>query len=183
MKKLIYIPVVLLFLMGCTAPGRLTKKFSERPIVVTTQFRGESYANVPAEIPRRYTVMKYNLWDQLRAYRMESDTLPSVPDEAGIRLSLVKNDFLKVAAYREQQLIARFDIPVRKKGKYLILKKRRKMIPLPIIYFDIEEDITILAPLENSRIGFHSYSDHSLWILFFGASNTGHSIEEYERKY
>ena len=33
----------------------------------------------------------------------------------------------------------------------------------------------------NNRLGIMNYNDNTLWILFFGASNTGRTIEEYER--
>lgn len=182
MRKLKYILSVALFaLASCTAPRKLAKGFTEKPIQVSTAFKGESYANNPSEIPRRYTVKAYTLWDQLSFYNMEPDTASEIPEEASIRLSWVENDLLQVRAYQEEKLIASFDISVRKKGKYLILKKKRKMIPIPIIYFEIKEDITILAPLEKNRIGFYSYSDETLAILFFGASKTSRSISEYEQ--
>lgn len=171
----------LIALMGCTAPRRLTKKFSEKPAAVTERFRGESYANAPADHSRRYTVARYKLWDVLAWYRQENDTLATVPEQAIVRLSLTESDMLEVSAYQEGRFVAGFAIPVRKRGKYLVLKKERRVIPIPIIYFRVDEKMTILSPLENNRIGFHSFSDDTLWILFFGASNTRRSIEEYER--
>ncbi|WP_229738813.1 hypothetical protein [Parapedobacter pyrenivorans] len=166
---------------SCTSTRKLSKKFSEQPAVIKAQLSGTAYSNRPEELKTRYTIAHNSLWDKLAAYRLEKDTLPPVSGEAIIRLSLVTDTRLNVEAYQQQQLIAGFAIPVRKRGKYLILEKKRTMIPIPVIYFDVKEAITILAPLKNNRIGIHRYSDHTLWILFFGASNTGRSIEEYSQ--
>jgi len=166
---------------SCTSTRKLSKKFSKQPAVITAQFSGVGYSNTPAEITERYTVVRSRLWDRLAAHRPEKDTLPPVRDEAIIRLALATESLLNVEAYQQQQRIAGFNVPVRKRGKYLILEKKRKMIPIPVIYFDVKEAITVLAPLKNNRVGIHRYSDHTLWILFFGASKTGRSIEEYEQ--
>ncbi len=182
MRIICYILFLLLVASAsCTSARKLSKKFSGQPAVITAQFSGTGYSNTPAEIKERYTVARYSLWNGLAAYRLEKDTLPPVTGEATIRLSLKTDTLLNVEAYEQQQPIADFDVPVRKRGKYLVLEKKRKMIPIPFIYFDVKEAITILAPLENNRIGIHSYSDETLWILFFGASKTGRSIEEYKQ--
>lgn len=181
--RIIFYTLVLLLVAsaGCTSARKLSKKFSEQPAVITVQFSGTGYSNTPAETKRRYTVRLYPLWDMLAAYRPEKDTLPPVSGEAIIRLFLEADTLLNVEAFQQQQRIAGFKIPVRKRGKYLILEKKRKMIPIPIVYFDVKEAIAVLAPLENNRVGIYRYSDETLWILFFGASKTGRSIEEYKQ--
>ncbi len=182
MGSRVYLFILCFFVLaGCTAPARLVRKFSEKPAGVVKRLHGESYANAPLEMPGRHTVARYTLWNVLAAYRPGQDTLPSIPDHAIVRLALRENNALAVSAHCGDQTIAGFDIPVRKRDKYLILEKERRMIPIPVIYFNIQEEIAILSPLENNRLGFHRYSDETLWILFFGASKTGRSIEEYMR--
>lgn len=177
MRTVWIIWMVLFGLSGCTSTRSLSKKFSEKPTVITKQFAGVSYANTPTD-SKLYGRTK--LWDKLSRYCSEKDVLPQVPEDANIHLVL-KDKTLSVTAYQQHQAIGSFEIPVRKRGKYLILQNRVHVIPIPFIYFEIKEDKTILAPLKNNSIGIHGYSDHTLWILFFGASNGGRSIHEYHQ--
>ncbi len=180
MKRFIYIISIGLFVLAsCTSTRRMSRKFSEKPEVITSQFSGERYANKPADSSRDYA--RIPLWNQLAMYRPEKDSLPEIHRNAEISLSLEKNNMLKVIAYQDQEQLDGFEIPVRKRGKYLILENKTRVIPIPIIYFEVKESKEILAPLKNNRIGIHGYSDHTLWILFFGASSPGRSINEYER--
>ncbi|MEI5983836.1 MULTISPECIES: hypothetical protein [Sphingobacterium] len=102
-------------------------------------------------------------------------------EDMQVRLTLLNTDELKVDAVDSGQQIATFRIPVTPKNNYLILEKKRNLIPLPFIYFKVKEEISILSALQNGRIGYSSHQEHSLWILFFGASNISGIQEEYVR--
>lgn len=177
MRWFFYIAVITV-LAGCTSTRSLSRKFSEKPEVIGEQFAGASYANTPIDTTGRYG--RISLWRKLAPYRLAKDSLPEVAENARIRLSLENDEILKINAYENQQAVANFEIPIRKRGKYLILKNKTRIIPIPFIYFSVKENKTILAPLKNNRIGICDYDDESLWILFFGASNTAAAIYEYE---
>lgn len=132
---------------------------------------------MPSDTARQY--VQRSLWDNLAQYRSEQDPLPEIAENACILLSLDNNNALQVSAYVAQQLAASFEIPVRSRNKYLILENKTRIIPIPF-FFSSKEDKVILAPLENNRIGIYDYSDETLWILFFGASDTRRFIVEYE---
>lgn len=102
-------------------------------------------------------------------------------EDMQVRLTLINTNELKVDAVDSGQQIATFRIPVTPKNNYLILEKRRNLIPIPFIYFNIKEEISILSALQNGRIGYSSHQEDSLWIMFFGASNSGGIQKEYER--
>ncbi|MBE8719614.1 hypothetical protein [Sphingobacterium pedocola] len=165
-------------LTGCTSTRILSGKFSVKPVAINTQFADARYANSSVDTTALYRHM--SLWNKLSPYRSQIETLSQVSENATIHLSLENNKTLKVVAYENRRSVASFEIPVRKRGKYLILKNKTRIIPIPFIYFSVKEDKTILAPLQNNRIGIYRYNDESLWILFFGASQTGRSIHEYE---
>jgi hypothetical protein len=170
----------MLVLTGCTSSRSLSRKFSEKPTTITTQFVETSYVNTHIDTAGRYVLRQRSLWDKLAEYRSVQDTLPVQTENARILLSLENNKTLRVSAYDGLQATASFEIPVRKRRKYLILENKSRIIPIPLIYFSVKEDKTILAPLKNKRIGIYDYSDETLWILFFGASKTGRSISEYQ---
>lgn len=167
---------VILVLTGCTSTRSLSRKFSEKPVAISTHFDAASYVNMPTDTTRQS--VQRSLWKKLAEYRPEQDTLPEITENARILLSLDHNS-LQVSAFEAQQLAGSFEIPVRSRGKYLILENKTRMIPIPF-FFSSKEDKTILAPLKNNRIGIHVYSDETLWILFFGASDTRRFISEYE---
>jgi len=178
MKATFIITVIALILSGCTSTRSLSRKFSEKPTVIYRQFSGVGYANTA--MPKDGQVSTGSLWGSLSHYRLEKTELPEVGEEAVIRLSLINSDTLTVSAIENEQVAGSFEIPVRRRGKYLILEKKVKMIPIPVLYFSSREDKTILAPLANGSIGYYSYSDETLWILFFGASQTGNVIHEFQ---
>ncbi|MBD1431636.1 hypothetical protein H8B06_02265 [Sphingobacterium sp. DN00404] len=177
MRWLVYI-IMVAVLTACTSTRSLSRKFSEKPEVIGEQFAGSSYANTPIDTTGRYG--RVSLWRKLAPYRSVKDSLPEIAANAHIRLSLEDNKTLKVTASENQQAVAIFEIPVRRRGEYLILENKTRIIPIPFIYFSVKENKTILVLLKNNRIGIYDYDDESLWILFFGASNTAAAIYEYE---
>ncbi len=168
--------ILLLSLVGCTSTRKLTKRFSDKPVGIDAHSFDGSYSNISVD-----TLQKTSLWRHLATYRPDSSSLPDISRDAIIQLSFVQNRLLKVDAYQNQTLLASFEIPVGKRKKYLILENRNHVIPIPIIYFETKEDKTVLSILQNDRIGISSYSDHTLWILFFGASAGGKSVYEFEK--
>lgn len=180
MRVICLILVVVSIITSCTSIRKMSRKFSDLPINITHQFQGEDYSNSANNIVKSYTKKPSSLWTTLSNYRTEQTVLPHIYENAKIQLLLV-NHILKVTAIQNKEEIASFEIPVSKKGNYLILKNKIQIIPIPIFYWSIKEDKTILVPLANNNLGIHSYTDETLWILFFGASNTVRSINEYNR--
>lgn len=179
--KAVYVMTIgamILLSLGCTSTRRMSRKFSEKPAVIYRQFSDVGYANTP--IAKYGHASNGPLWETLSYYRLEKAELPAVGKEAVIRLSLTNSDTLTVSSIEDKQVIGSFEIPVRRRGTYLILEKKVRMIPIPILYFSSDEDKTILAPLANGSIGYYSYSDETLMILFFGASRTSNTIREYQ---
>lgn len=177
MRWILYIGVILV-LTGCTSTRSLSRKFSEKPVAISTQFAAASYVNMPVDTTRQF--VNRSLWERLSQYRPEQDTLPETTEDARILL-LLDNNTLRVSAYEAQQYVGSFEIPVRSRRKYLILEHKTRIIPIPF-FFSSKEDKAILTPLKNNRIGIYDYSDETLWILFFGASDTRRSMSEYESK-
>lgn len=172
--RLIYIiSVLVLVLSGCTSTRRLSNKFSEKPAVIYRQFSGASYANNSGQ-------NKSSLWISLSQFRQDKEGLPPVGDDALIQLTIEKSKKLTVTAFQEQQQIASFYIPVRQRGKYLILKNKTRIIPIPILFFNLKEHKAILAPLENGSIGYYGYRSETLMILFMGATNESNYIHEHQ---
>ena len=169
---------VILSSLGCTSTRRMSRKFSEKPAVIYRQFAGVDYANTP--IHKEGHVSAGALWESLSYYRLEKTELPEVGEGAVVRLWLTNSDTLTVRAIEDGQVVGSFEIPVRRRGKYLILERKVSMIPIPVLYFSSHEDKTILAPLADGSIGYYSYNDETLWILFFGASQTSNVIHEYQ---
>ncbi|MBD1433537.1 hypothetical protein H8B06_11915 [Sphingobacterium sp. DN00404] len=177
MKSIYVILTLAIALSACTSTRRLSNKFSEKPAVIFRQFSGAMYANSPTPIPPNRSTT--SLWTNLAHFRQEKQNLPEVGDNAVIQLTLEKSNSLTVTAFQDEQQIARFDTPVRKRGKYLILENKTRTIPIPVLFFSLDEHKTILAPLENGSIGFYGYESETLMILFMGASKSGNFIHEY----
>ena len=176
--KSVGIFIVLTFVLSsCTSTRSLSRKFSEKPERISQQFSDAKHANSGER--KGYYSGETGLWTTLAMYHQENDTLPEVSNNAVIKLSLIDNKVLKVTAFEEEQMIGSFEIPVRKRSKYLILKSKIKTIPIPL-FFSMNEDKAILATLKNGALGYYHYTDETLWILFFGASNTGRVMHEYQ---
>ncbi|WP_099369881.1 hypothetical protein [Sphingobacterium sp. 1.A.5] len=179
--RIIFLLFLCISIIGCSSARKLSKDFSGKVSTINTAFKGEYYSNKPAEIKQRFTVKEYTLWDFLSFYRSDIDSTEKIPDDAILRLTVQPDSYLEVTAFKGNDKLSSFSISTRKEGNYLYLKKNRSMVPIPVVYFQIKEDISFLAPLDNNRLGIMNYNDNTLWILFFGASNTGRTIEEYER--
>lgn len=179
--RIIFLLFLCIPIIGCSSARKLSKDFSGKVSTINTAFKGEYYSNMPAEIKQRFTVKGYTLWEFLSFYRSEKDSSEKIPEDAFIRLTVHPDNNLEVTAFGGNDELSSFSISTRKEGNYLYLRKNRSMVPIPIVYFQIKEEMSFLAPLENNRLGIMNYNDNTLWILFFGASNTGRTIEEYER--
>lgn len=162
---------------SCTSTRSLSRKFSEKPERISQQFSDTKYANTGERTG--YHSGETQLWTTLAMYRTQKDTLPQVHADAVIQLSLLEEKTLEVSAFENGLQVGSFEIPVRKRNKYLILKNKVRTIPIPL-FFSMREDKAILATLKNGSIGYYSYSDETLWILFFGASKTGRFMHEYQ---
>lgn len=172
--KQTYSILIILLLGGCTSTRSLSKKFSEKPVKINHQLPKSYYSNKSANKGH------LSLWQNLSTYRIQKDTLPPIPEDASLCLKLVTNNSLVVTAYVGTTPTSSFDIPVKKRGKYLILKRKLHLIPIPILFFHMEEKKAILVPLENEALGYSNYHSETLAILFFGASQTSKSTYEYQ---
>lgn len=168
---------LILLLSSCTSTRSLSRKFSEKPVRITGQFCKGKYANSGQS--KGYYSIKTDLWRTLASYRRDKDALIALSSDALIELSLVGNKVLRVTALEKGHAMASFEIPVKKRRKYLILKSKVRSIPIPL-FFSMHEDKAVLATLSGGGLGYYHYTDETLWILFFGASTTGRTMHEYQ---
>jgi len=180
MRYLFYL-ILILSLSSCTSTRKLSKKFSTKTASVNTNFKGELYSNKAVNLAKPYHKNSLSLWKLLSTFRVEKESVFEGEEDMQVRLTLINTNELKVDAVDSGQQKATFRIPVTQKDNYLILEKKRNLIPLPFIYFKVKEEISILSALQNERIGYSSHHEDSLWILFFGASNISRMQEEYVR--
>ncbi len=180
MRYLFYL-ILILSLSSCTSTRKLSKKFSTKTASVSGNFKSELYSNKAVNRAKPYQKNSISLWRLLSTFRVDKDSIMEGGEDMQVRLTLLNTGELKVDAVDSGQQIATFRIPVTPKNNYLILEKKRNLIPLPFIYFKVKEEISILSALQNGRIGYSSHHEDSLWILFFGASNTSGIQKEYER--
>lgn len=164
-------------LSNCTSVKKLSDSFSAEPIRWPSKGMVGFFQNESAvENDSTY------LWDYLVNFReKKTDTLASVPSSAIIGLGIQNGGktMLEVCAYNNGDTIESFLIPVKKRRKSILVVNRVRVIPIPILYFEITERKVILNLLENNRIGISGYRSEMLWILFFGASDDARSHHEY----
>jgi hypothetical protein len=192
MRILFYFSILILTI-GCTSTRKLTKQFSDKPETVNMEQWSASYSNTAIERPsisfnpntsnqgKSVDPKQSSLWMKLSHFRTIKDSLPSIPETALIHLQMQNNKTLKVAAYQVEILLASYTIPVKQRNNYLILENKNRVIPIPILYFEIKEEKTILAPLANDRLGITTLNGHTLWILFMAAGGDSHFSAEYQK--
>lgn len=178
--------------IGCTSTGKLTRKFSDEVITSNSKNWEARYTNtalsepiskfrspVPSKIDSALIAGSRSLWKQLLAYCINKPKILEVPTDAMIQLSLTDRSTLAVTAFQGKTHLSTFSIPVKRRNNYLILENKNRVIPIPIFYFRIKEEETILAQLKNNRLGIASYEGDLLWILVMGAGKDHFFSNEY----
>lgn len=179
-------------LYSCVSNRTMSRKFSDMYDNVSFHESVFFYSNTPTDyLPKKHlnpkldTISKNDLmttsllWNRLSTFRNQKDSIKKIPSSANISLQLVNNKSIKVSAYGSNTLLDSFMIPIKKKKNYLVLNDKKQFIPIPILFFYLNQKKTILAILKNGHLGFSSYDNETLWILFMGASTDNLFTYEY----
>lgn len=147
----------------------MSQKFTQPAVTISEQFTQKKYVNTPTlvtdSVPK--DTKKSQLWYILAQYREAKEPLAQLHEQVEIQLNLLTSSVLRVTATENQQRLASYEIPVTKRGKYLILKKKFNLMPIPFLFFYVIQDKAILTTLENGAIGYARFLDEKLRVTLY----------------